>query len=477
MKVIFAASEAVPFVKTGGLGDVIGSLPKTLIQEGIEVRVVLPKYEDIPETLKKEIKWLKSIRVEVGWRNQFCGIEKIEYDGVIFYFIDNEYYFKRKGLYGFYDDGERYAFFCRGVLEILPHIDFKPDILHCHDWQTGMVSTLLKAHYHNNPFYKNIRTLFTIHNLQFQGIFPHGVLGDLLGLGDEYYTIDGVEFYKNVSFMKGGLNFSDRITTVSNTYAEEIQTSFFGEKLEGLLQKRKQDLYGILNGLDYGLYNPSTDTNLFFPYNEEEIEKKSLNKRRLQKLLGIEMTEEKPLIGMITRLTSQKGLDLVECVIEEILSKDLQLLVLGTGEDRYEQLFRRIAQKYPQKMSTNICFDNELAQQIYGGSDMFLMPSLFEPCGLSQLIALRYGSLPIVRETGGLKDTVIPFNRYTEEGNGFSFANYNAHEMLNTIERAIEIYKNKELWRKLIRKAMTIDYSWQQSAKKYKQLYEDLLSE
>ncbi|SNT13320.1 starch synthase [Anaerovirgula multivorans] len=474
MKVLFIASEAVPFVKTGGLGDVIGSLPKALNKEGIEARIVLPKYEDIPQILKKEMKWLKNIRVEVGWRNQFCGIEKIEYDGVIFYFIDNEYYFKRKGLYGFYDDGERYAFFCRGALEILPHVDFQPDILHCHDWQSGMVSTLLKAHYHNNSYYQKMKTVFTIHNLQYQGIFPHSILEDLLGLGDEYFTIDGVEFYQNVSFMKGALNFSDRITTVSNTYAEEIQSSFYGERLEGLLQKRKQDLYGVLNGLDYSIYNPSTDPHLFTPYNINDIEKKPENKLKLQEMLGIEIAQEKLLIAMITRLTSQKGLDLVECVIEDIVSKDLQLVILGTGEERYEQLFKRLAEKYPQKVSANICFDSKLAQQIYGASDMFLMPSLFEPCGLSQLIALRYGSLPIVRETGGLKDTVIPFNQYTEEGNGFSFANYNGHEMLHTIERAIETYKNKDLWKKLVRKAMSMDYSWKQSAQKYKKLYQSL---
>ncbi|AKL96823.1 glycogen synthase GlgA [Clostridium aceticum] len=481
MNILFAASEAVPFAKTGGLGDVVGSLPLALKGEDMDVRVVIPKYDAIAKTYKKQMKWIKSIHVPVGWRNQFCGIEMLEYRGIIFYFVDNEYYFKREGqpyeYYGHYDDAERYAFFCKSILAILPHIDFKPDIIHCHDWQTGMVSALLKAHYRQQPFYEKIKTVFTIHNLKYQGLFPHGVLEDLLGLGKDYFHHEGVEYYYNVSYIKGGLNFSDYITTVSPAYAEEIQSPYYGEGLDGVLSAKKHQLMGIINGIDDEEYNPETDDYLFKKYNIARIEDKVLNKLELQKKLKLPIGEGIPIMAIVSRLVEQKGLDLIEHVLEEILQLDLQLVILGTGDNKYHKLFSDIAMKYPNKVSANTFFDNGLAHQIYGASDLFLMPSLFEPCGLGQLIALRYGSLPIVRETGGLKDTVKSYNEETGEGNGFSFANYNAHDMLYTIKRAVKFYHDKKVWDGLVKNAMKSDVSWNLSADQYKSLYNRLINQ
>ncbi|MCC5911154.1 MAG: glycogen synthase GlgA [Clostridiaceae bacterium] len=475
MKILFVSSEATPFAKTGGLGDVIGSLPPSLKEKNVEVRVVVPKYKDIPEKYKKEMQWIKSINVALGWRNQFCGIEMLKHKGIIFYFIDNEYYFKRQGHYGYDDDAERYAFFSKSILDILPHINFKPDIIHCHDWQAGMVGTLLHAHYRHNPFYEKIKTIFTIHNLKYQGLFPHVILGDLLGLGPEYFTKEGVEYYYNVSYMKGGLNFSDYITTVSPTYAEEIQCSYYGEGLEGVLSAKKNKLIGIINGIDYEEYNPETDKHIFKKYTIKNLEDKIFNKVQLQKQLNLPTIKTVPMLAIVSRLVEQKGLDLVEHVLEEIVQLNVQLVILGTGDHKYEELFRNLAAKYPDKVSINLSFDNGLAHGIYAASDLFLMPSLFEPCGLGQLIALRYGSLPIVRETGGLKDTIKSYNEATEEGNGFSFSNYNAHDMLHTIKRALGFYENKEVWNKIVKDAMGSDVSWQQSAEKYKKLYRKLV--
>lgn len=475
VKVLFVASEAVPFIKTGGLADVIGSLPKELRKLDIDARVILPKYGDIPEHFKESMVLQERIKVPLGWRNQYCDIEKIEYQGVTVYFIDNEYYFKRPGLYGFEDEAERYAFFCRAVLEALPHLDFTPQILHCHDWQSGMVSVFLKSHYAHNPFYQGMRTVFTIHNLKYQGVFPEVILGDLLDLGYEHFTMESLEFYGGVSFIKGGLVYSDKITTVSKSYTVEIQYPFFGEKLDGLLRKRKDDFYGILNGIDYDIFNPASDPHVFMKYNLNTFEKKLKNKTELQKKLGLPVREDVPLIAIISRLVSQKGLDLVECVLKEILDMDIQLVVLGTGEEKYENLFKDAAINYPDKVSTHITFNQILANQIYAGSDLFLMPSFFEPCGLGQMISLRYGSLPIVREIGGLRDTVQSFNEVTYEGNGFSFSNYNAHDMLYTIGRAVQFYQDQELWAKIVSNAMTSDNSWNNSAMEYEALYQGLL--
>lgn len=475
IKVLFVASEAVPFVKTGGLGDVIGSLPGALRDRGVDARVILPKYSFIPQEFKKEMAWLKTIDVPVGWRKQYCGIEMLKHDGVTFYFLDNEYYFKRPGPYGYYDDGERFAFFSRAVLEAIPYLGFRPHILHCHDWQGGAIPLLLKALFRNHPVYRRLQTVFTIHNLRYQGIFPPNIVGDLLGLGPEYLTPEGIEFFGNANFMKAGLMYSNIITTVSTTYAQEIQTPFYGEGLEGVLQKKQEQLYGVLNGIDYAVFNPRKDPHIFKGYGPEDLQGKVENKIRLQSLLNLEENPRIPLLGLVSRLVAQKGLDLLEHVLKDILAMDVQMVVLGSGEKRYEEMFRKAGNQYSKKISAHILFDNALAHKIYAASDLFLMPSLFEPCGLGQLIAMKYGTLPLVRETGGLKDTVQPYEEETGEGYGFTFTNYNAHEMLGTIQKALEIYRDQELWNKLMQRAMKLDFSWNTSAGDYISLYKGMM--
>ncbi|MBA2871866.1 starch synthase [Anoxybacillus calidus] len=474
MKVLFVVSECVPFVKSGGLADVAGALPKELKRLGTDIRVMLPKYGFIPENYRKQMKKVAQLIVRVGWRRQYCGIETFEHEGVTYYFVDNEYYFKRDSLYGHYDDGERFAYFCRAVLDSLPAISFKPDLIHCHDWHTGMIPFLLREEYKQNSFYEHMKTVFTIHNLQFQGIFPREILGDLLNLSDRYFTIDHLEFYGNVSFMKAALVSADMITTVSPTYKEEIQTEYYGERLDGLLRARKNHLIGILNGIDDEIYNPKKDPYIAVPYDKHTIARKGINKNALQQYFGLSSDDDVPIIAMVSRLTKQKGLDLVKCVFHEILAENVQFIVLGTGDWEFESFFNEMAATYPDRVKVYIGFNEELAHQIYAGADLFLMPSQFEPCGLGQLIALRYGAIPIVRETGGLNDTVQAFNEFTGEGNGFSFTNFNAHDMLYTIRRAIEFYYQKEVWEKLVKEAMSRDYSWAQSAFKYNQLYAEL---
>lgn len=473
MNVLFAASECVPFVKTGGLGDVIGALPKALKEKDVNVSVILPKYEDLPFKYKQQMSFITNIDVPVGWRTQYCGIERITLEGIHYYFLDNEYYFKRYGSYGFFDDGERFAFFSRAVLEALPHLVDQPEIIHCHDWQTGPISVLLKAHYKKHPFYRDIQTVFTIHNLRYQGVYPKSVLSDLLDLSELYFHIDGLEFHGNVSYLKAGLAYSDRLTTVSPTYASEIQLPHYGEQLDGFLRKRNGDLQGIINGIDDMEYNPSTDPSLFFTY--RDWEGKAENKLKLQESLSLTINKEIPIISMVTRMVEQKGMDLVLHVFHEIVKNGVQFILLGTGEERYEQAFKELAAQYPSNVSFQNYFDEALARKIYGGSDLFLMPSQFEPCGIGQLIALRYGTLPIVREIGGLKDTVIPVNEFTNEGYGFSFCHYNAHDMLYTIERAIWFYRfQPNKWNSLVEKAMKLDFSWDVSSEEYKKLYEEL---
>jgi starch synthase len=476
VNVLFVVSECVPFVKSGGLADVAGALPKQLRKLGTDIRVIMPKYETIAEKYKKEMKKIAQLVVRVGWRRQYCGIEMLEYEGVIYYFVDNEYYFKRHQLYGHYDDGERFSYFCRAVLDALPAIPFRPDIIHCHDWHTGMIPFLLREEYRKNSFYEQIRTVFTIHNLQFQGIFPREILGDLLNLSDRYFTIEHLEFYGNVSFMKGALVAADIITTVSPTYKEEIQTEYYGERLDGLLRARQRDFIGILNGIDDEMYNPKTDPFIAVPYDIHTITRKQMNKRALQQYFGLSIRENVPIIAMVTRLTKQKGLDLVKCVFHEIIAEDVQFILLGTGDKEFEQFFHDMAATYPDKVKVYIGFNEELAHKIYAGADLFLMPSKFEPCGLSQMIALRYGTIPIVRETGGLNDTVQSYNEFTGEGNGFSFTNFNAHDMLYTIRRALTFYKEKQVWEKLMKEGMSGDYSWAQSALKYNKVYADLMA-
>lgn len=476
MKILFVASEAYPFARVGGLSDVAYSLPKALRKLGLDVRVMLPKYGQIPSEYMTKVKHIANFIVPVGWRNQYCGIEYVEFEGIPYYLLDNEYYFKRHQYYGYYDDGERFAYFSRAILESIYYLeDFKPDIIHCNDWHTGIVPVLLKAHYSESDVHRKIKTVFTIHNLKFQGVFPKIVLGDLLSLRDEYYAEDKLKYYDGISFMKGGIIYSDKVTTVSKTYAEEIKTPFYGEGLHGLLEGIGDKLVGIVNGIDYDFYNPETDKDIYINYDINSFEKKRQNKVMLQKDLKLEIGEDIPLIGLVSRLTSQKGIDLILAVLEDILRTGAQFVVLGTGEKNYEDSFKYFAFKYPSQMAAIIDFSDSMAKKIYASSDMFLMPSLFEPCGISQQVAQRYGSLPIVRETGGLKDTVTPYNEYTGEGNGFSFTNYNAHDMLHVIEYALSIYKDKDRWNSIVRQAMEVDHSWNASAKEYLLLYENLL--
>ncbi|MBE6043461.1 glycogen synthase GlgA [Clostridium thermopalmarium] len=476
MKILFAASEAYPFMKTGGLGDVAYALPKALVKLGIDVRVIIPKYSKIPQEYVSRMEKVGEYSVQVGWRNQYCGLLHLEYDNIHFYFIDNEYYMKRGSAYGNFDDGERFSFFSKAILEAIKYFgDFVPDILHCNDWHTAIAIPLLKEHYKNDSRYKNIKTVYTIHNLEYQGIFPKEMLGELLNLGMEYFSEDKLKYYNAISFMKGGIIFADIITTVSPTYAQEIKTEYYGKGLNGLLRSRENDLYGIINGIDTDLNNPMTDKNIFQNYDENNLYGKEKNKLELQRYLGLPQNKDIPMIAMVTRLEEQKGLDLVKEVAEELFRENIQFVVLGTGTQRYEDMFKFFAWKYPDKVSANIYFDTSLAQKIYAGSDMFLMPSKFEPCGIGQLIALRYGSVPIVRETGGLNDTIYSFNEFTGEGNGFSFKNYNAHDMLYTIKRAIGFFYDKGAWNYLVLRCMRDDYSWSRSAQQYINIYNKLL--
>jgi len=476
MNVLFVASEAVPFSKTGGLADVAFALPKALRKENVDARVIISKTFDLPERLEKSENHLSHFYVDVGWRKQYVGLSEIEYDGVPYYFIDNEYYFKRDGLYGHYDDGEKFSYFCRSVLESIRYMDFKPDVIHFNDWHTGMIPVLLNEHYRHDEDYKDIKTVYTIHNLKYQGVFGPDILSDLLSMGHDHYHSGGMEFHGGVSFMKSGINFADAITTVSETYAKEIQYPFFGERLDGLLRHRDHDLYGITNGLDHDIYDPRKDPHIIKKYDTRGLKKKRENKLHLQKELGLEVNENKPMMAMVTRLANMKGLDLIEHVMDEIMGLDMQFVVLGTGEPHYEKMMQYYQSKYPDKLKAEIQFNAPLAHQIYAAADIFLMPSLFEPCGLGQQIALRYGTLPIVRETGGLKDTVTPYNAFEDEGNGFSFANYNAHEMLHSIERAVDLYRDRRAWNKLVQRAMKSDTSWKNSAKKYIDIYENVMN-
>ena len=475
MKVLFAASEAHPFIKTGGLGDVMGALPKSLIKLGVDVRVVIPKYKNIKDELKQKLQFVKWFTVPVGWRNQYCGIFQYQYNGVIYYFIDNEYYFNRDGLYGYFDDGERFAFFNRAVLEFIKQVDWQPDLINCNDWQTGMVPVLLNLEYKKDVFYSKIKTVFSIHNLLFKGSFSPKVLPELFGYDYMPLVNGSVELDGSVSFLKGGLNYCDQITTVSNTYAEEIKTPQYGEGLDGFLRSKSYYLMGIVNGIDYEEFNPQDDKFIFKNFSINSLGNKLENKLALQRELGLPQKKDTPMIGLISRLTHQKGCDLIVNMIDRLLQRDIQIVILGTGDYWYEETFKNLQYRYPDKVSANIKFDNALAHKIYAATDMFLMPSLFEPCGLGQLIALRYGSIPIVRETGGLKDTISPYNKYNGVGNGFGFKNFNSNELMQIIEYALTIYNDKNAWNNIIRQAMNSDNSWEKSAMQYKWLYEGVV--
>lgn len=477
-KVLFIASEAFPFVKTGGLADVVGSLPKYFNKQEYDVRVMIPKYTSIPVEYKNQMHYRTHFYMKLAWRSQYVGIMEMEYEGVRFYFIDNEYYFGGYQPYGnIYQDLEKFAFFSRASLSALPLLDFRPDIIHCHDWQTGLIPVYIKDTFNGGEFFRGIKMIMTIHNLKFQGIWDVKTIKDMTGLNAYYFTSDKLEAYGDANYLKGGLVYADAITTVSRTYAEEIKMPFYGEGLDGLIRARENCLTGIVNGIDYELYNPEEDNCIYQKYNKKNFRKEKVkNKRAFQEELGLARDDKKFMIGICSRLTDQKGLDLVDYVIEEICSEDTQLVVLGTGDGKYEHLFRHFAWKYPDRVSANIYYSNEMAHKLYASCDAFLMPSLFEPCGLSQLMSLRYGTVPIVRETGGLRDTVIPYNEYESTGTGFSFSNYNAHEMLNTIRYAKHVYYNKKReWNKMVDRCMEADFSWNTSARQYEQLYNNIL--
>lgn len=477
-KILFVASEAVPFIKTGGLADVVGALPKCFDKKEYDVRVIIPKYLCMKEEYKNQLQYVTHFYMDIGYRREYVGIMQMEYEGIQFYFIDNEYYFSGYQPYGeIRFDIEKFAFFSKAALSVLPVIGFRPDLIHCHDWQTGLVPVYLNDSFQQGEFYRGIKTVMTIHNLKFQGTWDIKTVRQITGLPEHFFTPDKMEAFKDANLLKGGLVYADAITTVSNTYAEEIKTEFYGEHLEGLMQARSNDLRGIVNGIDYDEYNPQTDKFIVKNYNAKNFRKEKVkNKLALQRELGLEENPKAMMIGVVSRLTDQKGFDLVNYVMDELCQDSIQLVVLGTGEERYENMFRHFAWKYQGKVSANIFYDNGLSHRIYAASDAFLMPSLFEPCGLSQLMSLRYGTLPIVRETGGLKDTVEPYNEFENTGTGFSFTNYNAHEMLGIIRYAEHIYYDKKReWNKLVDRAMVRDFSWANSAKQYEEMYDWLI--
>jgi len=467
-KILFVASESQPFISTGGLSEVIGSLSKALASTGrYDVRVVIPLYSDIKREYREKFTYLGNLYVHLAWRNQYCGIFSYAQDGVTFYFIDNEFYFKRPGCYGYYDDGERFAFFSRAVLEIMPFLNFYPDVMHCHDWQAALAAIYLKTNYCFREEYQYIRALFTIHNIEYQGQYSLDLLGDLFDIYGSYQYL--VEYGNCINLMKGAIECCEQFSTVSPRYAQEIKDPYFAHGLDPIIRRNEFKLTGILNGIDDKGYNCALDNHLFANYTPEDFSGKAVCKSELQKMLGLPQKPETPIISMVSRLVSHKGLDLVTNVIEELLQDDVQVVILGTGDSHFEGFFSGLAKKYPDKLSANIVFNGDLSRKIYSGSDIFLMPSKSEPCGLSQMIACRYGTIPIVRETGGLYDSIQPLV------NGYTFANYNAHDMLYVIRQAISDYKNKEEWAKLMYRAATTDFSWNHSAKDYETLYLNML--
>lgn len=474
-RVLFAASECVPFIKTGGLADVVGSLPKNFNKEEFDVRVVLPKYACMKQEWKEKLEYMTNFYMGYNWKERYVGIFKLQLDGVTFYFIDNEEYFN--GEHPYTNDGlwdiERFGYFSKAVLSILPVIDFRPDVIHCHDWQAGLIPVYLDHFRFAGAYYQGIKTVMTIHNLKFQGVWGTKEVRNIVGLPDYYFAPDKLEAYHDANLLKGGIVYADKVTTVSNTYAQEIKMPFYGEGLDGLMNARSNCLSGIVNGIDYEEYNPETDAHLQYHYSVETFRKvKAKNKVALQEELGLEKDPKKMMIGMVSRLTDQKGFDLVTHVMDELCQDEVQFVILGTGDERYENAFRHFAWKYPNKVSANIYYSEAMSHKVYAACDAFLMPSLFEPCGLSQLMSLRFGTLPIVRETGGLKDTVEAYNEYEKTGTGFSFTNYNAHEMMHTVRYAEQIfYDKKRDWNKMVERAMTADFSWKTSAKQYEELY------
>ena len=475
MQIVFASAECAPFVKTGGLGDVAGSLPAALVRAGAEVIVMVPKYATIKDEYKSQMEHFADFYVSLGWRNEYCGLEKLEHDGVTYMFIDNERYFARDYPYGFFDDGERFAFFSKAITESLQHLPagFECDILHCNDWQTALAPVFLREFYQGLPLYDRVKTVFSIHNVAFQGQFSDTVMEDILGVAHIPAAASQLRCDAcSINYMLGALRYADAITTVSPTYANEIQTPEFGEGLDGVLRERSYALQGILNGIDVAGFDPATDKRIAANYTVEDRSGKAVCKAKLQEELGLEVRDDRPLMVMVTRLTRQKGMDLVMYALDRILAGGVQVAVLGTGDRDYEDGLRYFQDKYPGTMAARIEFDPALSQRMYAAADMFLMPSKFEPCGLSQIIAMRYGTLPIVRETGGLKDTVIPYNEFTGEGTGFSFSNFNGDEMGDAVFRAARLFwDNRDAWNQLVTQAMSQDFSWTRSADKYLDLY------
>lgn len=476
MKVLFTAAECAPFFKTGGLGDVASALPKSLKSLGVDVRVVLPFYDSTPQIYKDQMEDITHFYVQVGWRNQYCGIKKLELDNITYYFIDNQYYFFRGGIYGYFDDGERYAFFCQAVIEMMEKIDFIPNIVHVNDFHTAMIPVLLAEKYNWITAYRSIETVLTIHNLQFQGIYDPKILEEVFNLKMDLYYNGSLRYDDGVSFLKGGILYAGKVTTVSPSYAQEIQTPEFGEGLDSLLRQVNYKLSGILNGIDTEINDPATDPNIPYHFSLKKMTGKQKNKAALQKRLGLPVAMGIPLIAMVSRLTPQKGCHLILHELHQILERNLQIVILGTGYQDIENSFRYFAGRYPEKISANISFDVKLAQLMYAASDGFLMPSAFEPCGLSQMISMRYGSLPIVHEIGGLKDSVKPYNPIEESGTGFGFVDYEPHILTATIDKANALYWDKpKIWGKLVKEAMQEDFSWKNSSLSYIQLYEALI--
>ncbi len=474
--ILFTAFEAAPFSKTGGLGDVAGSLPYYVNSRKFDIRVVLPKLSAIPEEFTSEMEFLCDFNVQLGWRNQYCGLYKLVRDGLTFYFLDNEYYFKRANIYGEFDDGERVAFFSKAVLDAIPHLEgFRPDIIHANDWHTAMVPVFLRECYMKKRLYSRIRTVFTIHNLKFQGNYDPFMIGDVLGL---HGTPAEGQLLSNgrLNYLKGACVYSDMVTTVSPTYAREICTDYYGEGLNWLFSKRADSLVGILNGIDYKVYDPAKDKSIAANFSASDLKGKTACKLALQKYLGLPADPDIPLFCLVSRLTEQKGLDLVNYMLPELARRNMQLAILGVGSHEYEEAFRFYANACPTKIAACLTFSEELSHRFFAGGDVLLMPSRFEPCGLSQMMAMRYGCLPLVRETGGLRDSVVPYNRFTSEGTGFSFANFNAHELLGTVDLALDVYaNNRQGWITMQEAAMKTDFSWKSSAEKYQKMYLDLL--
>ncbi|MGI6731184.1 MAG: glycogen synthase GlgA [Anaerovoracaceae bacterium] len=472
MKILFISTEAEPFAKSGGLGDVIGSLPRELNNMGLDARVMLPLYQSVEEKFSSQLEFLFDFKVELSWRTQHCGLFKLEYEGVIFYFIDNKQYFGRENYYGYYDDGERCAYYAKAALESISKIDFNPDILHCNEWQTALVPVYLKTHFKGNAIYDKLRTIFTIHNIEYQGKFEVNIFQDLLGISPADQGL--VEYHGLVNYMKGAIVACDKLTTVSPSYAEEITYPFYGRGLEDIIGENQYKLSGILNGIDTKRYDPTGDVNLAANYSINDYEKKSINKEKLQKELNLNTEPDTPLIAMVSRLVEHKGFDLVLGVFDEIMEEKVQFAILGTGEVKYENFFRNKAIQYKGRVSFTTDFLPTLASRIYAGSDLFLMPSVSEPCGLSQMIALRYGSIPIVRETGGLKDSIEAFIPDTGKGNGITFATINAHDMLFAIKRGLKLYENKKQWPILVKNGMGSDFSWEKPAREYVKIYKEI---